>query len=96
MFGLNHNVKLIASDLTSSVDYVDPGGGAQPEFIYERSPQVDHITVDDFRYGQWYSNAQQIREYADKHNLPVLVEFGSSACPPCEQFHANVFSSEVF
>ena len=38
MFGLNHDVKLIASDLTSSVDYVDNGLGSEPEFIYEQAP----------------------------------------------------------
>ena len=96
MFGLNHNVKLIAKDLTSSVDYIDDGTGSDPQFIYDQTVQVDRITVDDFRFGQWYRNAEQLKAYADLHNLPVLLEFGSKSCPPCEDFTVDVFNDAGF
>lgn len=96
MFGLNHNVKLIARDLTSSVDYIDDGQGSTPQIIYDQTTQVDKITVDDFRLGQWYKNAEQLKAYADLHHLPVLIEFGSKSCPPCEDFTVDVFNSSEF
>ena len=58
--------------------------------------QVDHYTVDDFRYGQWYYNAQQLKAFADAHHIPVLIEIGSKNCGPCEDFLADVYNNSTF
>lgn len=96
-FGLNHNVILFGNDnTTKGIEYEDDGTGSVPQIIYNQSIQVDRITIDDFRYGQWYYNAKQLREYADINHLPVFVEFGSKNCGPCETFAAKVFNSSRF
>lgn len=61
-------------------------------FVYQQMEQVDMITTDNFKVGQWYYNAQYLKQFADKNYLPVLCELGSTACPPCTDFDNKVFS----
>ncbi len=94
-FGLNHDVMLFGNDSLVPIPYKDDGSGTIPSIIYEQTVQVDRLTVDDFRYNQWYYNAEQLRKYADQNYLPVLVEFGSKNCGPCEDFSA-IFNNKEF
>lgn len=60
------------------------------------SYRVDRQTYRNFRYGTWYYNAKELREYADEHGIPVLAGYSSSGCSPCKWFHSNYFNSDVF
>lgn len=96
-FGLNHNVLLYGNDNPSSpIKYEDDGTGGIPSIIYNQTIQVDHITVDDFRYGQWYFNARELKAFADANSIPVFFEFGSKNCGPCDDFAAKVFNNSNF
>jgi len=53
--------------------------------------RVDMRTDSDFKYGIWYYNAKQLKEFADKNYLPVLVEFGAKSCDPCQDFSRNTY-----
>lgn len=95
-FGLNHDVTIFGNDGKAPVEYKDDGSGGGQQFIYTSDIQVDRNTVDDFRSGQWYYNARQLRAYADLTHVPVIVEFGSKNCGPCEDFHEQVFLQPSF
>ena len=41
--------------------------------MYSQNVQVDNITDDDFKYGQWYGKAQLLKRYADANYIPVLA-----------------------
>ena len=58
--------------------------------------RVDTRTDSDFKYGIWYYNAKQLKEFADTHNLPVLVEFGAKSCDPCQDFSRNTYRNQTF
>ena len=54
------------------------------------------MTTDDFRFGIWYYNARQLKEYADTNNIPVFLEFSSANCEPCKDFKQNTFNNSNF
>ena len=94
-FGLNHDVKIFGSD-NKFVQFTKTSSGSNM-LLYHQAVQVDHITIDDFKYGQWYSNAQQLCQYADANYMPVLVVLtqGSSQ-KESTTFNSNVFNDPVF
>ena len=96
MFGLNHDVQIFVNDLSTSIDYVDGGIDFTPSLVYQQSIQTDIRTVDDFRYGQWYYNAKELKQFADENHIPVFLETGSKNCGPCEDFQLNVFNDTRF
>lgn len=62
----------------------------------EPDVQVDAYTTDDFKYGVWYYNAKELRQYADENGMPVLAEYSSAGCDPCQYFKKNVFLNSDF
>lgn len=60
--------------------------------MYSQAVQVDNLTVDDFKYGQWYGKAKLLKQYADSNYIPalVIVSQGSS------YRDSMVFDSEIF
>lgn len=66
------------------------------EVVYVPKVMVDYATADDFRFGVWYYNAKQLKAYADKHNIPVFLEFSSATCEPCKDFRENTFNNKEF
>lgn len=95
-FGLNHNVMLFGNDSEQPVPFEYKGDGELPSIIFEQSIYTDKHTVNNFKYGQWYYNAKELREYADKYHLPVFLELGSIKCGPCTDFQTFVFLNPEF
>lgn len=60
--------------------------------MYSQAVQVDNLTVDDFKYGQWYGKAKLLREYADSNYIPVLV----IASQGDNYKESMIFNNEVF
>lgn len=58
--------------------------------------RVDKYTTDNFKFGIWYYNAKELKAFADKNNLPVLVERSSKGCEPCIDFRINTWSNSEF
>lgn len=94
-FGVGHNIEIYSKD-GQHITFVAAHDGNPPGIMYNQHPQVDNITGDDFRKGQWYSNARAVHEFAVAHNYAVIVECGSESCPPCEDFLNRVFSNNDF
>lgn len=69
-FGLGHDVKLYSKD-GKCIEFTANGAGGT--VVYNTVVQVDRITVNDFRYGQWYAEAKQLKAYADSNYIPVLA-----------------------
>lgn len=69
-FGLGHNVRLYSKE-GKCVEFVSNGAGGTA--MYNTTVQVDKLTVDDFRYGQWYAQAKPLKSYADANYIPVLA-----------------------
>lgn len=63
---------------------------------YTPEERIDKVTTDDFRFGIWYYNARQLKEYADTNNIPVFLEFSSANCEPCKDFKQNTFNNSNF
>lgn len=57
---------------------------------------VDKVTKDNFRYGTWYYNAEELRAYADEYGIPVLCEYSKDGCYPCGYFRRNIFKNLEF
>lgn len=98
-FGLCHDVDIYAIDSKTPYKYTyDPdSGGEEDDIIYEPEIEVDDITTDDFRFGQWYGNAKELREFAEKHSIPVFLEIGSEyGCSTCNQFDSMIFNTKEF
>ena len=103
--GITTEVKVIKPSLTtfgqtSPVTFVSSSGN---EYLCENNTitklptfRVDTRTDSDFKYGIWYYNAKQLKEFADKHHLPVLVEFGAKSCDPCQDFSRNTYRNQTF
>ena len=103
--GLTTEVKVIKPFLTtfgqtSPVTFVSSTGN---EYLCENNTitklptfRVDTRTDSDFKYGIWYYNAKQLKEFADKNHLPVLVEFGAKSCDPCQDFSRNTYRNQTF
>lgn len=103
--GITTEVKVIKPSLTtfgqtSPVTFVSSTGN---EYLCENNTitklptfRVDTRTDSDFKYGIWYYNAKQLKEFADKHHLPVLVEFGAKSCDPCQDFSRNTYRNQTF
>lgn len=69
-FGLGHDVKIYSND-GKSIDFIANASGGS--VVYTQNVQVDNLTVNDFRYGQWYGNAKMLKPYADANYIPVLA-----------------------
>lgn len=97
---VNTSITKLGSPL-SSVTFISKQGHEfectnEPKVEYVPEVRVDKQTTSDFKYGTWYYNAKQLREFADKHNIPVFVEYSSKGCKPCEYFKTNVFNNTKF
>ena len=83
-----------------SVTYVSKTGNeyvcSNDSIEHVPETKVDKETVDDFRYGIWYYNAREMKQYADEHGLPALFEYSSTACDPCRDFRKSTFDSQEF
>lgn len=66
------------------------------ETTYQPKVRIDYDTVSGFRFGIWYYNAKQLKEYADSNNIPVFLEFSSATCEPCQDFKENTFNNQEF
>ncbi len=66
------------------------------ETTYQPKVRIDYDTVSGFRFGTWYYNAKQLKEYADSNNIPVFLEFSSATCEPCRDFKENTFNNQQF
>ena len=88
-FGLNHNVNIHTRD-GQVISYNNSEGATSLGYV---PPQyVDDITVDNFKYGQWYSNATYLKEFADNNHVPVFA----IATPPLTNAAANKLYNDVF
>lgn len=94
-FGVNHKIKIFSND-GKSITFDPIGESYPPEFKYVQMQVIDNRTVNDFKYGQWYGNAKELKEFADKNHVPVMVEIGSEGCPPCNDFNSNIFQDSDF
>ena len=95
-FGLDHDVTIFSNDGKKATFHINGGMSIDPSIIYEQEVIVDKRTTDDFRYGIWYDNAIQLKQYADRNHIPVFIECGSESCQPCQDFHANVYMNQDF
>lgn len=66
------------------------------QVLYTPETKVDKYTTDAFKYGIWYYNIREAKEFADQHNLPLLLEFGSKGCDPCTDFKKSTFNNQEF
>lgn len=57
---------------------------------------VDEYSKINFKTGRWYYNAQQLKQFADKWHIPVVIEYSSKGCTPCEYWARNSFNNESF
>jgi predicted transcriptional regulator len=97
---IDPSITKFGSDLTS-ITIVSKTG---KEFVctqdntvtYTPEERIDKVTTDDFRFGTWYYNAKQLKEYADTNNIPVFLEFSSANCEPCKDFKQNTFNNASF
>lgn len=94
-FGVNHEVKIFSND-GRSITFTPIGESSPPEFKYNQMQVVDNTTIDDFKYGQWYGNVRELKQFADVNHIPVMVEIGSEGCPPCQTFNASVYQDDGF
>lgn len=97
--GINNRITTFGKN--GSCTYVSSSGRSfvcnNTSYIeYVPEARVDNYETEDFRYGIWYYNAQEVREFADKHNIPVLIEYSSVGCNPCIYFKRNVFNNSDF
>lgn len=65
-------------------------------FSYIPEVRVNRDVRTNFKYGTWYYNAIQLKEFADEHEIPVFVEFGDSGCSPCQVFKKEIFNNDEF
>ena len=99
LFGLNLK-RPLSSDWLSCAYYsktgkmtaVLPTGGIE----YSASVQVNKETVTNFKYGTWYYNASQLKEYADRRHIPVFIEYSSAGCEPCRYFKQHIYDNADF
>lgn len=94
-FGAYKDVKLIGSDGKSAM-YRNTVNYIEVPQIYQSMVPVDNDTKSDFRYGIWYGSPMELREYADKYNIPVFVQIGSIGCPPCQVFTQEIYCDPEF
>lgn len=64
--------------------------------VYVPETRVDHYTTSNFKYGIWYRNIRELRQFADQTHQPLLLEFGSKGCDPCKDFKINTFNNQDF
>lgn len=95
-FGLYHDVTLYANDGKNNVTYVNGSASRSQALAYQSQKQVDKITINDFKYGQWYYNAIELKSFADAHEIPVFALLESTACGPCEEFKKVIFNNASF
>lgn len=84
------SIKFITKDGKSAV--IDK----QSSVSYPPIPRVDKSTTDNFKYGTWYYNARELKAFADKNKIPVLVEFSDEGCPPCINFKETIYNNTEF
>lgn len=93
-FGLGHDVKIYSND-GKSVDFIANASGGS--VVYTQNVQVDNLTVNDFRYGQWYGNAKMLKPYADANYIPVLaIATQGDNHRESMQFNNDVFNNSEF
>ncbi len=55
------------------------------------------VVVDGYVDGKWTMDLKAAREYAKKHNLPIMLNFtGSDWCVWCKLMEKQVFSKQKF
>lgn len=93
---MNHDVKLFGNDSKDkSIDFKSGTGGGI--VMYSQNVQVDNITEDDFRYGQWYGKAKLLKRYADANYIPVLaVATQGNSYKESMTFNNSVFNDSSF
>lgn len=64
--------------------------------VYVPETRVDRYTTSNFKYGIWYRNIRELRQFADQAHQPLLLEFGSKGCDPCRDFKINTFNNQDF
>lgn len=63
---------------------------------FEPEVRVDKFLRTNFKYGTWYYNASGVKEFADKYHVPVLIEYSSQGCDPCEYFKKQIYRNKTF
>ena len=69
-------------------------GAAQGAYV--PSPVVDRHTTTNFKYGIWYYNARELKDFADLSCVPVFVQYSSDGCTPCEMWAKRVYADPGF
>lgn len=64
--------------------------------VFEPEVRVDAFTRTNFKYGTWYYNASAVKQFADKYHIPVLIEYSSAGCDPCEYFKKQIYRDKTF
>lgn len=89
-FGLNHDVTVHTKD-GNTMYYINAQGSSS--LFYTPPIYVDNITVNDFKYDQWYGNAEQLKQFADQNNVPV---FAVATLPNNSDAASKAFDQQVF
>ena len=63
---------------------------------FDPEVRVDKYLRTNFKYGTWYYNASAVKPFADRFNIPVLIEYSSEGCDPCDYFKKNVYRDKTF
>lgn len=96
----NENLTTFGRGEDLSVTFVSSSGKewvcSNDQVLYTPETRVDKYTTDEFKYGIWYYNIREAKEFADQNNLPLLLEFGSKGCDPCIDFKKNTFNNQEF
>lgn len=100
LFGLNYNrdkdhlLSCVYKTSDGQTVNVLPENDGTPQYVPEVI--VDNYTRNNFKYGIWYYNAKELRQFADRYNIPVLIEYSSEGCNPCEHFKNNYYKDVGF
>ena len=95
-FGLNHDVLIYPSD-GGCISFKAGQPGSDGSLQYNTNVQVDKITENDFRYGQWYSKARLLHDYAVENCIPVLaIATQGSTYEDSNVFNESVFDDPLF
>ena len=63
---------------------------------FDPEVRVDKYTTTNFKYGTWYYNASYVKKFADRFHIPVLIEYSSEGCDPCDYFKKNIYKDKAF
>ena len=66
------------------------------KWTFEPEVRVDRFLKTNFKYGTWYYNASSVKKFADTYHVPVLIEYSSEGCDPCEYFKKHIFRDSSF